>query len=404
MAIKSFKEIIENKGYRISSKDRDIFEQGNLQSFFGFSESDMIEFIMYDANDNQLPQGELGNLVRYIPLNSENIKDYFLIADGTEFQLFNFPNEYFIDIERLIRDAGYGNGIFKTQITLLNKRVGYDSSNEKLWITEISPSRTEVKLLPIRNKVSKQTDLLTRFNIMATESSFRDDIIPYINSFIESINPTNVTGFIKKTYGEKWYNKFIAEFGISGLESVSTEIYNSLKDSIIKEFTNRVSSPFDVNYGEKKTTKPPLQLSKEDVYKITQINLIKIIDKYLPERTIQSDTQTSNTFDDSADGLYNVVKTRESDITINPQVPQKIITKKKESVKADNNLEKEIEKEVPEEKSTPKFTKPNPTKSKKRGRSNQTVDTNDTYTQSRTSGYGRLRNSNQSSIINSDTR
>ena len=29
MAIKTFKEIIDNKGYRIEAKDREIFEQGN---------------------------------------------------------------------------------------------------------------------------------------------------------------------------------------------------------------------------------------------------------------------------------------------------------------------------------------------------------------------------------------
>ena len=31
MAIKTFKEIIDNKGYRISTKDREIFEEGTLQ-------------------------------------------------------------------------------------------------------------------------------------------------------------------------------------------------------------------------------------------------------------------------------------------------------------------------------------------------------------------------------------
>ena len=87
---------------------------------------------------------------------SLDIKDYFLIADGTKLQAFQFPNEYFIDAERLIREAGYNNGIFKTEITLLNKRVGYDNPNEKLWIQEISPSRTEVRLLPIKNEVSKK--------------------------------------------------------------------------------------------------------------------------------------------------------------------------------------------------------------------------------------------------------
>src|SRR6056300_1864376 len=203
MAIKTFKEIIDNKGYRINSKDRDIFQKGNLQSFFGFSDSDMIEFILYDVNDNQLPQGNDGKLVRYIKLSSDNIRDYILIPEGTLFQALEFPNEYFIDIERLIKEAGYNNGIFKTQITLLNKRVGYESANEKLWIKEISPSRTEVRLLPIINEVSKKTDLLQRFNIMVdANSDFRADIIPFIGNFIDTINPSEISGFIKKTYGE----------------------------------------------------------------------------------------------------------------------------------------------------------------------------------------------------------
>ena len=46
MALQTFKEVIQNKGYRISSKDRQIFEKENLQSFFGLSDSDVIEFVV----------------------------------------------------------------------------------------------------------------------------------------------------------------------------------------------------------------------------------------------------------------------------------------------------------------------------------------------------------------------
>ena len=283
MAIKTFKEIIDNKGYRISTKDREIFEEGTLQSFFGFSDSDMIEFIVYDANENQLPQGDDGKLVRYVPLSSQNIKDYFLIADGTKFQAFQFPNEYFIDAERLIKEAGYNNGIFKTEITLLNKRVGYDNINEKLWIQEISPSRNEIRVLPIMNEVSKKTDLLARYNIMAEGSNFRDDIIPYVGNFVDMVNPMEVSGFIRKTYSEKWYNNFIAEFGINGFETMVTKIYNDFRKSVYNEFSNRVSSIGDINYGKKKPTKPSLRFSKEDVYKVSQRILIEIVDKYLPK-------------------------------------------------------------------------------------------------------------------------
>ena len=371
MAIKTFKEIIDNKGYRISTKDREIFEEGTLQSFFGFSDSDMIEFIVYDANENQLPQGDEGKLVRYVPLSSQNIKDYFLIADGTKFQAFQFPNEYFIDAERLIKEAGYNNGIFKTEITLLNKRVGYDNINEKLWIQEISPSRNEIRVLPLMNEVSKKTDLFARYNIMKEGSNFRDDIIPYVGSFVDMVNPMEVSGFVKKTYGEKWYNNFVAEFGISGFESMVTRIFNTFRKSVYNEFSNRVSSIGDINYGKEKPIKPSIRFSKEDVYKVSQRILIECVDKFLPRRVMQAQTEVDNVFEASIDKISEVINSRESDVVIKANVPSIEVTETKDTddtddVKEDanNKLDILIKKEVPKEFPIPDFKKPNPIKSK----------------------------------------
>ena len=371
MAIKTFKEIIDNKGYRISTKDREIFEEGTLQSFFGFSDSDMIEFIIYDANENQLPQGDDGKLVRYVPLSSQNIKDYFLIADGTKLQAFQFPNEYFIDAERLIKEAGYNNGIFKTEITLLNKRVGYDNINEKLWIQEISPSRNEIRVLPLMNEVSKKTDLLARYNIMKEGSNFRDDIIPYVGTFVDMVNPMEVSGFIKKTYGEKWYNNFVAEFGISGFESMVTRIFNSFRKSVYNEFSNRVSSIGDINYGKEKPIKPSIRFSKEDVYKVSQRILIECVDKFLPRRVMQAQTEVDNVFEASIDKISEVINSRESDVVIKANVPSIEVTETKDTNDTDdvtedanNKLDILIKKEVPKEFPIPDFKKPNPIKSK----------------------------------------
>lgn len=47
--LRNFKEIVQNKAYRINPNDRKIFEEGDLQSFFGLSEDDVIEFIMYNS-------------------------------------------------------------------------------------------------------------------------------------------------------------------------------------------------------------------------------------------------------------------------------------------------------------------------------------------------------------------
>ena len=371
MAIKSFKEIINDKGYRISSKDRTIFEEGTLQSFFGFTDSDMIEFILYDVNDNQLPQGEFGELIRYIPMNSENIKDYFLIADGTKFQAFQFPTEYFIDAERLINEAGYDNGIFKTQITLLNKRVGYESPNEKLWIKEISPSRTEVKLLPLRNDIADKTDLLQRFNVMVNGRDFREDIIPYIPEFIESITPSTIDSFIKKIYTDKWYNKMVAEFGIAGFDRLMTTIHTKFNEAMFNEFSNRYSSINDSNYGNPKSTELSLSFSKDDVYKVAQRIIVECIDYYLPKRTIQTETDIDKIFDESYDKVGKVLQRRESDVVINPKPALVNVTKKKVDT-ADNpwtknwELDELIKAEIPKDLAVPKFSSPNPIKSTKK--------------------------------------
>jgi hypothetical protein len=81
MVLQSFKDIIKNKAYQIDEKDRKIFEDGDLQSFFGLNAAnDFIEFILYDVNNNQLPQeSSQGDFIRYIPLNNNTINNYFIV-------------------------------------------------------------------------------------------------------------------------------------------------------------------------------------------------------------------------------------------------------------------------------------------------------------------------------------
>ena len=70
-------------------------------STFGRGREDFIEFTLYDA-DNQLPQGDSGELTRHININQLNITEYFLVKDNGE----DGGVEYFIDVEKLIREAG----------------------------------------------------------------------------------------------------------------------------------------------------------------------------------------------------------------------------------------------------------------------------------------------------------
>ena len=63
MAIQGFKDIIDRRGYKVELEDRKIFEKEMSKSNFGLGCSDMIEFILYDVSENQLPQGDDGKMV-----------------------------------------------------------------------------------------------------------------------------------------------------------------------------------------------------------------------------------------------------------------------------------------------------------------------------------------------------
>ena len=348
MAIKTFKEILNNHGYRISSNDRKIFEEGNLESFFGFGEKDAIEFIVYDLNDNQLPQIN-DELVRYVPLTTANIKDYFLIAEGTLLKKHQFPNEYFIDIERLLREAGYDNGIFKTQITLLNKRVGSEFPSDSLWISEISPSRTEVRLLPLKKGLQLNPELKKRYDLFINNGEFRDDTINLAFNFIERLNPTVIDNFIKSKYSTKWMDKMTSEFKISDFDTFSTKVFEKFVEACFYEFTNRISNIKDVKYGKVKKEKPVIELSVNQIESICKNILIMCIDFYLSKPDVKKEATYDAGLDDSIDIVGKVLQRIESNTTIDSTSP---VIKKAEIIKPiltskELKLEEEIKKQIP---------------------------------------------------------
>jgi hypothetical protein len=348
MAVKKFKDIIDNKGYRVNSKDRKIFEEGNLQSFFGFGDKDAIEFIVYDINDNQLPQID-DKLIRYVPLSTESIKDYFLVAEGTLFEKNQFPSEYFIDAERLLREAGYDNGIFKTQITLLNKRVGSEQPQDKLWISEISPSRTEVRLFPIKNSGFTNNELEKRYSMFIQNQQFRDDIINSAFVFLEKITPVSISDFIRNKYSSQWFDKFRAEYKISDFETLATKIHIKFIESAGYYFTNRNSDIRSNTYGKPLTTKPKLDLSKNEIKESCKLLLAKATDFYLTQLDVKKDITQKVGLEESLDDVGKVMQRYEIDTQIDTATPEKkIVTIEKTQI--DEKLlefKRQLEKEKP---------------------------------------------------------
>ena len=315
MAITQFKEVVDKKGYKVDSKDRVIFEQEVAKSYFGLGVADTIEFVLYDASDNVLPQGESGDKVRYIFLDDVNISKYFIFSENKSNKKTNGAKEYIIDTEKLVRDAGYSNGIFKTQTTLLNRRVGSEKiDKDKVWIHEISPSRTEIRILPLKDKDGNVIeDLDTRLKIVLDDREFRDDTIYFVEPFIESLKVENILqkfvsqkGTIKE--GETYVKLIQKEFNIPNWEEFINTIKTKLIESTKYFMQNRDWSIKSINYGKPLSSPMPVELSIDRIKQTILQSLVEIIEYYLPKRNIQEDNILSKDEQITLDETKHILK------------------------------------------------------------------------------------------------
>lgn len=318
MAIQDFKEIEERKGYLVEKEDRKIFQKEISKANFGLGCADMIEFILYDVSDNQLPQGDDGKLVRYIHLDDANISKYFTISDNIVTKKKGDVPEFIVDIETLIREAGYNNGIFKTQVTLLNRRLGNEvGDTDKLWIHEISPSRTEIRVLPIRAK-EKNEDLEKRYGVFTNGDTFRDDVIYYIEKFVESIDlPKIISTFLMckgtEEDGKKYINKIKTEFKIESFDIFMYQVERKFIESMQYYARKRVWNINDINYGKPSEEQDCIELSIKKLQQDAITALINAIDFNLPKRDIQENSVLTKEEQITLDKVKQILKSRTSD-------------------------------------------------------------------------------------------
>ena len=63
---------------------------------------------------------------------------------------------------------------------VFSKRIPFD----RLWIHEISPSRTEIRVLPVnRDKGGVWPDLQERYDVYINDGDFRDDTIAFVQEY-----------------------------------------------------------------------------------------------------------------------------------------------------------------------------------------------------------------------------
>ena len=331
MSIKKYTNIeginnkTENEGQFLQTDDLFIISKSEIETTdFGNTKYDVMEVSVYDINNNLLPQIS-GNNVAYI--KGDDIKNYM-------YQITNKVGlkELAIDVERLINDIGYNNGILKVNINFVRYKVGSENELEKVWIEEISPSREEIRILPLKTKF-ENTNKKTKKQFKDLQS-LNKEFKYYKNAFLKSIDSFQET-FLDKIdtaletkYGKDFFSVLKKDFGLSGFTNIRTKIFTDFKTSIEYYLTNKYYDIGQSTFGKPSNIRfedydiydfnDILNETQNILYKCVDINLksLKRRDiglKSLPkefavtelQKQIQNNLDSFNTFTQTKRNVYS---------------------------------------------------------------------------------------------------
>jgi hypothetical protein len=236
-----------NEGKFIQSDDLFIVSKNEIEKTdFGMGRYDVMEVSVYDINNNLLPQ-KSGNNVAYI--KKGDIQNY----------LYNITNkvgqkELAINVEKLLNDIGFRNGILKVNINFVKQKVGSENELMKVWIQEVSPSRNEIRILPLKTKDSNINSTTNRQ--FKNLKSLNKDFLYYKTSILDSLNAyqnsflTKIDSYLESKFGKDFFTILRKDFGLNKFDTFRTKIFEDFKLSVGYYLTNKYYNIGESNFGK----------------------------------------------------------------------------------------------------------------------------------------------------------
>jgi hypothetical protein len=263
MSLDKFKSIIQEKGRFVPENELEIFQQYDLRTSFGLFQHDTIRVIIYDASNNPLPQANFG-LVRYI--NKANQPEYYKQIDNIDKKK---RKNYTVDVKKLIKDAGYNIGIFTVELMFVNNRLGTQNKPNRAYIQEISPSRTEVRVLPYNvgdarlNGLSLKEIIDERYDAFLYDEQFKEDIYEAIEPFLDLITVNDIKDLLINQVSQNVFNEIIKQYfknKTSEFDIIINKMIYHFKDAVRYELLDKDSvigtsyNVFNPNFGKDRQT------------------------------------------------------------------------------------------------------------------------------------------------------
>jgi hypothetical protein len=236
-----------NEGRFIDDKDLFILSKNEIEKAdFGNNRYDVMEVSVYDINNNLLPH-KSGKNVAYI--KKGDIQNY----------LYNITNkqglkELAINVEKLLNELGFTNGILKVNINFVKQKVGSENELTKVWIQEVSPSRNEIRILPLKTK-DLNINLITNRQFKNLKS-LNKDFLYYKTSILDSLNAfensflVKIDSYLETKFGKDFLTILRKDFGLTRFDNFRKKIFEDFKLSVTYYLNNKYYNIGQSNFGK----------------------------------------------------------------------------------------------------------------------------------------------------------
>ena len=225
-----------NEGQFLQAEDLFIVTKNETEEAdFGDCKYDVMEVSVYDINNILLPH-KSGNNVAYI--KRHDIGSYMYPITNKLGK-----KELAINIEKLLNDLGFTNGILKVNINFVRSRVGSENNLERVWIHEISPSREEIRIIPLKTSneqlnIVNKTQFKNLNNLNKDFKYYKKNILDGLDSF-ERTSLDSIDDALVSKFGNDFKNTIRKDFGLRDLSAFRKKIFTDFRDSVTYWLNNK---------------------------------------------------------------------------------------------------------------------------------------------------------------------
>lgn len=323
MALSKFKNIddVLKKGTslttELNSTELKLIDKGFIPTPFDMGNNDVLEFILYDSSNNLLEQTNYGN-VRYI--SATEIPEYIIRSENILDKVYD-GGGFLIDVKKLVKEAGYNTGIFRVQFNFVNNRVGSNIEMDRLWIHQISPSRTELRLLPYNNfdesnpyEADIMIDLNQAYSSFVNGKFSGDEVYAEIDEIVNRLNVADLQSSFAKSKSKDYIDRLQYEFGIQNYDQFFTKILESMKESVRHTLLHKNSVIGSSDFGKPLGDEIDFTYyNKNDIINLLGSKFREACQFHLPKRTMLEEVVIDPITQQSIDNLSNLIQKLESD-------------------------------------------------------------------------------------------